>query len=79
MNLRIPVLALIISTTIFTTTSIVGCNNSNLKVLLSEATEEIAKHKGVILYVTPKFSLVRVKINGVNYIANSMGGLVKEE
>lgn len=54
-----------------------GCDNENLKVQLSQATSEADKHTGVILYSGYSFQLVRVKIDGVDYIANSKGGLVR--
>lgn len=54
-----------------------GCENENLKVQLSKATSEADKHAGVILYSGYSFQLVRVKIDGVDYIANSKGGLVR--
>ncbi len=54
-----------------------GCENENLNVQLSKATSEADKHTGVILYSGYSFQLVRVKIDGVDYIANSKGGLVR--
>jgi hypothetical protein len=54
-----------------------GCENENLSIQLSKATSEADKHTGVILYSGYSFQLVRVKIDGVDYIANSKGGLVR--
>jgi hypothetical protein len=54
-----------------------SCENENLKVQLSMATSEADKHTGVILYSGYSFQLVRVRIDGVDYIANSKGGLVR--
>tara|TARA_R110000868_G_scaffold325531_1_gene586327 strand:+ start:199 stop:414 length:216 start_codon:yes stop_codon:yes gene_type:complete len=54
-----------------------ACSNENLNVQLSPATSEADKHTGVIIYSGFSFQLVRVKIDGVEYIANSKGGLVR--
>ena len=54
-----------------------GCENENLNLQLSKATSESDKHTGVILYSGYSFQLVRVKIAGVDYIANSRGGIVR--
>jgi hypothetical protein len=56
---------------------LVSCENENLKGQLSKATSEADKHTGVILYSGYSFQLVRVRIDGVDYIANSKGGLVR--
>ena len=56
-----------------------GCSgNANLALQMSKATSEADAHAGVILYSGFDFQLVRVRINGVDYIANSKGGLVRE-
>ncbi len=65
-------------------TALSGCSsgglssNENLNVQLSHASSEVNKHTGVILYGGYSFELVRVRIEGIDYIANSKGGLVRE-
>ena len=53
-----------------------ACSNSNLSFQLSEATSDAQLNKGVIVYAGYAFELTRVKIDGVDYIANSKGGIV---
>lgn len=62
---------------IATAALLAGCENQNLLPQLSKATSEADKHTGVILYSGANFQLVRVRIDGVDYIANSQGGLVR--
>ena len=54
-----------------------GCDNENLNTQLSHATSEADKHTGIIIYGGYSFQLVKVNIDGVDYIANSKGGLVR--
>lgn len=56
----------------------VGCSNENLNVQLSDADSEADRHNGTILYSGYSFQLHRVVIDGVSYIANTRGGIVKE-
>lgn len=63
--------------TLILVTGLAGCGNANLSLQLSQATSEADKHTGVILYAGFDFHLIRVKIDGVDYIANSKGGLVR--
>ena len=66
-----------ILTLLATASFLTACSNENLNLQLSQATSEADKHTGVILYSGFGFQLVRVKIDGVEYIANSKGGLVR--
>lgn len=58
--------------------SMLTSENANLSVQLSKATSEADIHTGVILYSGSSFQLVRVSINGIDYIANTKGGLIRE-
>lgn len=77
-NLRTKTMPLI-GASLLTAVLASGCSNENLKVQLSDATSEADKHTGVILYGGYGFQLVRVSIDGVDYIANSNGGLVRAD
>lgn len=55
-----------------------GCDNANLGVQLSPATSEANFHKGVTIYSGYGYQIQRVNINGVNYLCNSNGGIIRE-
>jgi len=77
MNTRNIKTKLLIGASLLTAVLAAGCSNENLNLQLSNAVSEADKHTGVILYSGYSFQLVRVNINGVDYIANSKGGLVR--
>lgn len=56
-----------------------GCgDNANTNLQLSQATSEANEHTGVIVYNGYSFQIHRVKINGVNYLCNTKGGIIRE-
>ena len=58
--------------------ALAGCSNENLRPQISKATSEADQRTGTILYGGYGFLLVRVEIDGVSYIVNTRGGLVRE-
>ena len=58
--------------------ALAGCSNENLRPQISKATIEVDQRTGAILYGGYNFQLVRVEIDGVSYIVNTAGGLVRE-
>ena len=54
-----------------------GCSNENLNHQLSQASSRANEINGVILYSGFSFQLHMIEIDGVKYIANTKGGLVK--
>ena len=52
-----------------------GCDNANTRVELSKATSDL--REGVKVYAGYSFSIYRINIDGVNYLANSQGGIVR--
>lgn len=55
-----------------------GCDNANPNPQLSHATSECDKHEGTILYAGCSFEIIRVNINGTNYLCNTKGGIIRE-
>ena len=71
-------LALILSAA----TILVGCGSSDSRtqdptLQRSKEKNESTSNVGTIVYANGQFHLVRVKIDGVDYIANSQGGIVR--
>lgn len=52
--------------------------NANLKVQCSRAIVSGTQITGEILYTGYSFQIQRIKINGINYLVNSKGGIIKE-
>lgn len=57
---------------------VAGCDNPQFDPTMSPATSEVSKHSGTIIYTGNSFQVARVNINGINYLCNSAGGIVKE-
>jgi hypothetical protein len=57
-----------------------GCKvrNENLNVQLSDGVLSESNIKGEIVYTGFSFQIQRLKINGVSYLVNSEGGIIKE-
>ena len=53
-------------------------DNANLRPLVSPATSETDSHSAVILYSGYDYQIHRVNINGVNYLCNTKGGIIRE-
>jgi hypothetical protein len=53
-------------------------DNANLSLQLSQATSVADKLTGVIIYSGYSFQIVRVEINGVKYLCNTKGGIIRE-
>ena len=60
-----------------------GCDDANDPLGLgkkhSKAKSEADLNDGTIVYSSPDFDIVRITIKGQNYLANSKGGLIREE
>lgn len=57
--------------TVCVVAAITGCH--------SKTSDESNLHDGTTIYLGWDFSIVRIKINGVNYLVNSNGGIVVEQ
>ena len=72
--------AIIAIMAVFLVAVFTGCSggNANLKPQCSQAIVSETQITGEILYAGSSFHIQRIKINGVNYLVNSKGGIIKE-
>jgi len=72
--------AILVILAAFVVMALIGCSgvNANLEVQCSKAYVSETQITGEILYTGYSFQIQRVKIDGVNYLVNSKGGIIKE-
>jgi uncharacterized protein YcfL len=72
--------AIIVVIAVFLVAVFTGCSNgnANLEVQCSRAIVSETQITGEILYSGYSFQIQRIKINGINYLVNSNGGIIKE-
>lgn len=61
---------------VFVALLFVGCSNSNARVELSSGSSDLVG--GVKRYAGYSFTIYEIEIDGVQYLANSQGGIVKK-
>jgi hypothetical protein len=64
---------------LFALVLLTGCSdNANLQFQLSHSDSRAHEHQSTILFSGYGFQIHRINIDGVNYLANTRGGLIRE-